>query len=45
MHYPPNHRDPFDRMLVAQAQAEGLVIATRDTAIRAYGVWTFDAAR
>ena len=35
---PPHHRDPFDRMLVAQAQAEGLVIVTADRAIRAYDV-------
>jgi len=27
---PPHHRDPFDRMLVAQAQLEKLVIVTRD---------------
>lgn len=32
---PLHHRDPFDRMLVAQAQAEGLVIVTADRAIRA----------
>ena len=35
---PPHHRDPFDRMLVAQAQAEGLVIVTLDTNIPRYGV-------
>lgn len=32
------HRDPFDRMLVAQAQAEGLVLVTADRRIRAYDV-------
>jgi PIN domain nuclease of toxin-antitoxin system len=32
------HRDPFDRMLVAQAQVEALVIVTADRAIRAYDV-------
>lgn len=32
------HRDPFDRMLVAQALVEGLTIVTRDPKIRAYGV-------
>ncbi len=37
---PPLHRDPFDRMLVAQAQAEGLRIVTHDDAIRRYGVAT-----
>lgn len=35
---PPHHRDPFDRLLVAQAQIEGLVLVTRDRAIRAYDV-------
>ena len=29
-----HHRDPFDRMLVAQAQAEGLTIVTADAALR-----------
>ena len=32
------HEDPFDRMLVAQAQCEGLVIVTRDPGIAAYDV-------
>jgi PIN domain nuclease of toxin-antitoxin system len=35
---PRRHRDPFDRMLVAQAQCEGLVIVTRDPEIAAYEV-------
>jgi PIN domain nuclease of toxin-antitoxin system len=35
---PLHHRDPFDRMLVAQAQVEGLVLATRDTAMARYGI-------
>ena len=35
---PPHHRDPFDRMLVAQAQLEGLTIVTRDPAIPKYQV-------
>lgn len=35
---PPIHRDPFDRMLVAQAQLEGLTIVTRDAAIARYQV-------
>ncbi|MBO0981763.1 type II toxin-antitoxin system VapC family toxin [Microbacterium sp. SD291] len=30
------HRDPFDRMLVAQAQADGLILVTADERIRAY---------
>lgn len=29
-HLPYHHRDPFDRMLVAQAQVEQLVLVTRD---------------
>ena len=30
------HRDPFDRMLVAHAQVEGLVLVTADRALRAF---------
>ena len=40
---PMHHRDPFDRMLVAQAQAEGLIIVTADVALRRYGVRTMAA--
>jgi PIN domain nuclease of toxin-antitoxin system len=35
---PWHHRDPFDRMLVAQALADGMVIVSADRAIRAYDV-------
>jgi PIN domain nuclease of toxin-antitoxin system len=35
---PMHHRDPFDRMLVAQAIVERLTIVTRDSMIRRYGV-------
>ena len=35
---PMHHRDPFDRMLVAQAVHEQLILITRDRAIRKYGV-------
>lgn len=35
---PPHHRDPFDRMLVAQAQRLGAVVVTRDPALTAYGI-------
>jgi PIN domain nuclease of toxin-antitoxin system len=35
---PRHHDDPFDRMLIAQAQLEGLTVVTRDSAFRAYGV-------
>ncbi len=40
---PPHHRDPFDRMLVAQALAEGLVLVTDDALIPKYGVRTMPA--
>jgi PIN domain nuclease of toxin-antitoxin system len=33
---PPLHKDPFDRLLVAQALVESFVIATRDPLICAY---------
>jgi PIN domain nuclease of toxin-antitoxin system len=33
-----HHRDPFDRMLVAQALVEGLTIVTRDPVFAAYKV-------
>jgi PIN domain nuclease of toxin-antitoxin system len=35
---PGAHRDPFDRMLIAQAQLEGLTIASTDDVFDAYGV-------
>ena len=35
---PPHHRDPFDRMLIAQAQTEGAVLVTGDAAIERYDV-------
>lgn len=31
------HRDPFDRMLVAQCRAEGVALLTVDSAVAAYG--------
>jgi PIN domain nuclease of toxin-antitoxin system len=34
---PPLHRDPFDRMIVAQARVEGLAVITADPRIAAYG--------
>lgn len=33
---PPLHRDPFDRMLLAQADSEGLLLVTADAALAAY---------
>ncbi len=35
---PLHHRDPFDRMLVAQATLEALTIVSHDDELRAYGV-------
>ncbi|MSO99347.1 MAG: type II toxin-antitoxin system VapC family toxin [Rhodospirillaceae bacterium] len=35
---PLKHTDPFDRMLIAQAQIEGLTIVTRDREIAKYDV-------
>jgi len=33
---PPLHRDPFDRLLLAQASVEGITLVTRDPQIRSY---------
>ena len=33
---PPLHRDPFDRLLLAQARAEGMVLLTADAAVTQY---------
>lgn len=35
---PAIHRDPFDRLLIAQADVESMVLVTRDTNIPKYGV-------
>lgn len=35
---PPHHRDPFDRMLVAQAASEGMTLVSRDASIALYDV-------
>lgn len=35
---PWHHRDPFDRLLVAQAAVEGLTLVTADRRLAAYGV-------
>ncbi len=37
-HLPLHHRDPFDRLLIAQAQAEHLPIVTGDPVFPAYDV-------
>ena len=35
---PPKHKDPFDRVLIAQAICEGMTLATADQVIRQYDV-------
>ncbi len=40
---PALHRDPFDRLLVAQAMTEDLTVLTRDPAIARYGAAVIDA--
>jgi len=35
---PKHHEDPFDRMLIAQAKLEKLVLVSRDGVFTAYGV-------
>lgn len=37
-HLPPIHRDPFDRMIVAQAMRRGATLVTADGALDGYGV-------
>jgi len=38
--YPMSHRDPFDRIIAAQAEAEGMIIVTNDRAFRDFPVQT-----
>ncbi|GAH92408.1 unnamed protein product, partial [marine sediment metagenome] len=38
-----DHGDPFDRMLVAQCQIEGLTLVTRDPNIKGYDVPILEA--
>ena len=40
---PDSHQDPFDRLLIAQARAEGLTIVTSDAAFDDYDVRVLDA--
>ena len=35
---PLHHRDPFDRLLIAQAEIDDLALVTADDALRRYGV-------
>ncbi|MBZ9771329.1 type II toxin-antitoxin system VapC family toxin [Mesorhizobium sp. CO1-1-8] len=37
-HLPLYHRDPFDRLLIAQAQIEGLTLVTADRQFSTYDV-------
>lgn len=43
-HLPLHHRDPFDRLLVAQARSDGLTLVTADRRIAGYDVSIIDAA-
>ena len=42
---PRLHRDPFDRLLVAQALVEGLTLVSADEDVLAYDVPTIDAGK
>jgi PIN domain nuclease of toxin-antitoxin system len=42
---PLHHRDPFDRLLIAQARVEGIAILTGDEAFAKYGVEIVEAGR
>jgi len=44
-HLPLHHADPFDRMLIAQAQCEGLTLLTADSQFAAYSVPILDASQ
>ena len=35
---PPHHKDPFDRLLIAQALVEGIPVVSADVALDPYGV-------
>lgn len=40
---PFHHADPFDRVLIAQTQIEGLTLISRDNNIKKYGITIVDA--
>ena len=40
---PVHHRDPFDRLIIAQATIERLTVVTADTRFHAYGIQLLDA--
>ena len=37
-HLPVHHKDPFDRLIIAQAMAEGLPVITRDAEFSSYDI-------
>jgi PIN domain nuclease of toxin-antitoxin system len=37
-HLPLHHKEPFDRLLVAQARIEGMALMTSDRTLRLYDV-------
>jgi PIN domain nuclease of toxin-antitoxin system len=39
--WPPDHGDPFDRMLAAQSEVEALPLATDDPRLETFGIETF----
>lgn len=41
-HLPPHHKDPFDRLLIAQAKIEALTLVTSDPNMKTYGVPIID---
>ena len=42
---PLHHSDPFDRMLIAQAQCDDLILITADSEFSAYNIRTIDASQ
>jgi PIN domain nuclease of toxin-antitoxin system len=40
---PPHHRDPFDRLLIAQAELENLTLVTRDPVFARYAAEVIEA--
>lgn len=42
---PRHHADPFDRLLIAQARSEDLVLVSHDKNIRKYDVGVVDPGR
>ena len=42
---PLHHRDPFDRMLIAQCKAEAMPLLTSDAKIACYGIAILDSTQ